>query len=606
MTYFIGGLRYGCLTLIILAVIIVVAVGIGGADITSENAVIEQMQGSWVGNDHEGGIYTHYKLVISGRSFKGWMQPAYTDDTPNFASSPDVAGTFTLSPVQGYTNSSGKYRNINFTMEGGGFGNNSLSARSFTNMIVYDNSRGLYVVGWGGMSSQGGTGTWQGWLIAVGLILAVFFEIKTRLFGEVKPKNSTETEVANLGNAGKVFEPTKNIAPIKTYIKESSPVKEEFLTPKNISQTKRTLEELKHAKDLLDSGVISQAEFDAIKIEALGQKPIATIQHSAEKLTALPLPRKIEKVMPPVIETKAKKGKWKTLIILLVVVVLGIVSFYALQLFNRTAEEQAIVEVQKLSEQNKGLASEDQFQDVADNSDVVDSSLYSNQPDFTKRFTGTINNKYKIDLTLTKEGIDLSGSYYYVGKNSKLILSGQIEDGGDFVIEELSAGDVTGKFTGRLVGNTASGNWTDRSGKTTLPFTFSEINTNTEEFLTTKDGLRYRKLVIQVPNHDEAGSFSEIEVIGPVEGMYISKNEGNSRSIQINYDGDKIYVLHWNDSENAKREDAYITSKGYLAFGSEEFEYDRYGETVTEIKDLSLVERYTGQVFIWNTEWQGD
>jgi|APTNR8051073442_1049403.scaffolds.fasta_scaffold02409_10 hypothetical protein len=598
--------RYGCLTLIVLAVIIGLAIGIGGADINNSKDVIERMQGSWTGYDHEGGIYTHYKLVINGNSFKGWMQTAYTNDTPNFASSPDVTGTYTLSPVQGYTNSSGKYRNINFTMEGGGFGNNSLSARSFTNMIIYDNSVGLYVVGWAAMSREGGVGTWQGWTIFIGLALALFFEVKARLFGEGKTTNPAENEVANPTNMNKQVEPTKSTKPIETYTKESSSVNEGFISSNNLSQSKRSLEELRQAKDLLDAGVISHDEFDAIKIEALGKKPIVKIPHAMERPTVFPLPPKIKKVAHSVIDTKGKKAKVKPVIILLVVLVMGIGCFYTIQLFNRTNEEQTTSESQKLPEQNGGSERETQFLDNMENIEVVDSSLYSNQPDFTKRYTGTINNKYKIDLTLTKEGTDLTGSYFYVGKNSKLFLTGQIENDGSFMVEEVSSGNVTGKFTGKLVGNTATGTWSDRSGKTTLPFTISEVNTSTAEFFTTTEGLRYKKLVIQVPNHDEAGTISQLEVVGPVEGMYISKNDGKTRSLQISYNGDKIYVLHWNDSGNAKREDAYVTSKGYLAFGNEEFEYDRYGETVMEVKNLSLVERFTGQVFVWNSEWQGD
>lgn len=110
------------------------------------------------------------------------------------------------------------------------------------------------------------------------------------------------------------------------------------------------------------------------------------------------------------------------------------------------------------------------------------------------------------------------------------------------------------------------------------------------------------KIKIQVPNNDEAGTTSEIEVISPVEGLYVSNKEGKTRSIKISYDGEKIYALHWVDTEQAVKEEAYITSKGYFAFGSEEFEYDRYGETVTEVENLSLVERFTGQVFVRNTQ----
>jgi hypothetical protein len=123
-------------------------------DIKNENDVIKNMQDTWVGNDHEGGFYTHYKLHISGNNFSGWITTSNTIDEPTWSSQPNETGSFTLSPVQGYTNASGKFRNINFYKEGGGFGNNSLTARSLTNMIIYDEGQGLYVVGWSAMNKK--------------------------------------------------------------------------------------------------------------------------------------------------------------------------------------------------------------------------------------------------------------------------------------------------------------------------------------------------------------------------------------------------------------------------------------------------------------------
>jgi hypothetical protein len=119
-------------------------------DISDEQAVLKDMQGTWVGYDHEAGVYTHYKLYISGENFRGWISSGYTDDEPSWSSIPDVTGTFSLSPVQGYSNASGKYRNINFDDNDG----NLLEARSLQNMIIYDDGQGLYVVGWASMSKK--------------------------------------------------------------------------------------------------------------------------------------------------------------------------------------------------------------------------------------------------------------------------------------------------------------------------------------------------------------------------------------------------------------------------------------------------------------------
>lgn len=146
--------KIGCTSIILIVIVLYFIGSIFKVDINDEQAVIKDMQGTWVGYDHEGGIYTHYKLQISGNDFKGWLQTAYTNSEPNWSSQPDETGTFTLSPVQGYTNTSGNYRNINFYKNGGGYGNNSLTARAFTNMIIYDDGGGLYVVGWASMSKK--------------------------------------------------------------------------------------------------------------------------------------------------------------------------------------------------------------------------------------------------------------------------------------------------------------------------------------------------------------------------------------------------------------------------------------------------------------------
>lgn len=146
--------KIGCVTIIAIVIIMAIIGSFLKVDINDEEAVIKDMQGTWVGYDHEGGIYTHYRLQITGTNFKGWLQTAYTSSEPAWSSQPDETGTFTLSPVQGYTNSSGNYRNINFYKVGGGYGNNSLTARAFTNMIIYDDGSGLYVVRWSSMNKK--------------------------------------------------------------------------------------------------------------------------------------------------------------------------------------------------------------------------------------------------------------------------------------------------------------------------------------------------------------------------------------------------------------------------------------------------------------------
>ncbi len=142
------------MSVLVVIVFAILAIGSETVDIKDEAAVLEDMQGTWVGYDHAVGIYTHYKINISDKTFKGWMQTSNTSSEPSWSSKPDETGTFKLSPVQGYTNTSGNYRNINFSKSGGGYGNNSLTARALTNMIIYDEVSGLYVVGWASMSKK--------------------------------------------------------------------------------------------------------------------------------------------------------------------------------------------------------------------------------------------------------------------------------------------------------------------------------------------------------------------------------------------------------------------------------------------------------------------
>lgn len=141
---------------VVLVLLIIYPIGnarsLANVDIANEQAVVKDMQGTWVGNSHDGigeFQYIHYKVEISGNNFRGWIDVGRTSDEPSWKSIPDVKGTWSLSEVLTYTNSSGRYRNIYFEEDNS---NNLLSARTLQKMIVYDG--GLYVVGWASMSKK--------------------------------------------------------------------------------------------------------------------------------------------------------------------------------------------------------------------------------------------------------------------------------------------------------------------------------------------------------------------------------------------------------------------------------------------------------------------
>ncbi len=139
-------------SIIALSLFIIAAVGSSSADINDKDAVVKDMQGAWIGNSHDGigeFQYIHYKVEIFDNNFKGWIEVGRTSDEPSWNSTPDVTGTWSLSEVLTYTNSSSRYRNIYFEQDNS---STLLKARTLQNMIVYDG--GLYVVGWAPMSKK--------------------------------------------------------------------------------------------------------------------------------------------------------------------------------------------------------------------------------------------------------------------------------------------------------------------------------------------------------------------------------------------------------------------------------------------------------------------
>lgn len=116
----------------------------------------------------------------------------------------------------------------------------------------------------------------------------------------------------------------------------------------------------------------------------------------------------------------------------------------------------------------------------------------------------------------------------------------------------------------------------------------------TKDFLATPTGERYKIIKVQVPNHDEEGTTSEIEVTGPVEGIYFK----DDMYISIQYEGDRILVSSWSEQEQKSEEEAFITSKGLLSFRGQEFDYDRFDDANADVRGLTFTNS-AGEVFYW-------
>lgn len=105
-------------------------------------------------------------------------------------------------------------------------------------------------------------------------------------------------------------------------------------------------------------------------------------------------------------------------------------------------------------------------------------------PDFTKSFEGTINGKYGIIMTLTKNNTNLYGTYTYKSQGIPIKISGTIDDIGNLTINEFNdKGSMTGIFTGQLSSSNILGQWTKPDGSKTMPFSITE-STNSETTIT--------------------------------------------------------------------------------------------------------------------------
>ena len=123
-------------------------------DISDEQAVIKDIQGVWVGNEHLSGSYRHVKLKFTEDGYEGWLETSESASEPEWAEQPGETGLFSLSSVLAYSNSNEKYRKIRFTILGSCCGDNSLTAWTLSNSITYNSTKGLVIGGTGNMKHK--------------------------------------------------------------------------------------------------------------------------------------------------------------------------------------------------------------------------------------------------------------------------------------------------------------------------------------------------------------------------------------------------------------------------------------------------------------------
>lgn len=96
-----------------------------------------------------------------------------------------------------------------------------------------------------------------------------------------------------------------------------------------------------------------------------------------------------------------------------------------------------------------------------------------------KVFKGTIDYKYKIQMTLRRDGDNLFGSYFYTNKRTEIAIKGSVDKQGNLNLTETdAAGAQTGAFKGKWMekpeGVELEGTWTKPGGKDELNFYLTE------------------------------------------------------------------------------------------------------------------------------------
>lgn len=100
-----------------------------------------------------------------------------------------------------------------------------------------------------------------------------------------------------------------------------------------------------------------------------------------------------------------------------------------------------------------------------------------NNGNFSRSYVGTINNKYRVQMKLTRKGNDISGMYYYEKTGLDIPLRGIVNPDESVAIDEYNNdGELQASFIGKLAADfSLQGQWSKLNGKP-MPFML-KVNT---------------------------------------------------------------------------------------------------------------------------------
>jgi hypothetical protein len=112
-------------------------------DIENEKDVMSDLQGNWTGRENLGNMYRHMKLKIVNNLFEAWVQTSDSQNEPVWASIPDEKGAISLNSIQNDPESNLRFRKFSFTCAGRCCGDKSFSLKTISELISYDEGKGL-------------------------------------------------------------------------------------------------------------------------------------------------------------------------------------------------------------------------------------------------------------------------------------------------------------------------------------------------------------------------------------------------------------------------------------------------------------------------------
>ncbi len=163
---------------------------------------------------------------------------------------------------------------------------------------------------------------------------------------------------------------------------------------------------------------------------------------------------------------------------------------------------------------------------------VMQGTLVEAPAKFSKTLVGTLNNEIEVQMKLTRDGKNLTGTYFYETVREAIELTGTIEKDGTCKISEMTGDKETGIFKGRLaseeLGGTTTlrfeGTWSKPGGEKALPFALKE-----QRFVISGGLLN---LVAKEKKEENKKDHYEYEISYPqLDGVKDAKTEGFNKAV---------------------------------------------------------------------------